>query len=632
MSMTLYDVPLAFNRLGEAIFLKLPLYQTRTTYSPIYINTELFQQFWPSESCDWETMSRVIRDMFSVSLVQQTPECAQAGWAYVDRQADPYPFAMAGNLGSGRAYYAGQCFNLKGEKTPLAISERARFSDGVVEMERAIWEACCANSLAHDLVSPTSPVLAVLDTHELCEVSWREHPVKRALLVRIDQEGSLDRLSHLFYNQSPQSRGDLLNIAAALGRLEGEKYCERIEHGAWSAGNHSSQGHLIDYDTVSLVKGRHPQHSSSPWHIENYFGFEHYGQKKLLEALCADPHINKECVPLPLLTEALEYSRQHTIAHRLPYLMGFEDSDALFTREPDLCHALAEAWVKITPYFYANYQSFYCKDGVSSLPHLYDTACFMRLYASCFENDFSAEDWLALMKENTLLVQPLKPTPTPLFETDEAQTYGQQILDHCDPFLVRTAEQYAALDQHALTFIAQYAAVFQHLLAISQSSPSQVAGRAYVINEDRLYLFPAFTVSYILATHPHAAPHALHRHIQTVIEASQRKPQTSLKSDIRVFFEGYSYTSIIGREFHHCLLLYKDKFNFTPPYSLRWIVDGIEQLFSINETADAVTLMGPAFPLSEMATPGFREKTLMFSEILIMINQENFLLNDLLAT
>ena len=139
--MTKYNLkPNALDDLGEDTFVKVPLYQSKIKYEAKYINTELFKKYFNDSNVNFEHMSKVISNEFSTTIDKKKSNGKIIGYAYIDKQYDPLKISMSGNLGSGRAYYQGDVFNIKGEKTPLAISEREEYSNGVLEFEKSIFE------------------------------------------------------------------------------------------------------------------------------------------------------------------------------------------------------------------------------------------------------------------------------------------------------------------------------------------------------------------------------------------------------------------------------------------------------------------------------------------------------------
>ena len=51
--------------------------------------------------------------MFSRTLDEEKSNKQIVGKSYSDKQLDPTGIGLSGNLGSGRAYFYGSCFNIK---------------------------------------------------------------------------------------------------------------------------------------------------------------------------------------------------------------------------------------------------------------------------------------------------------------------------------------------------------------------------------------------------------------------------------------------------------------------------------------------------------------------------------------
>ena len=113
--MTKYNLkPSALDDLGEDTFVKVPLYQSKIKYEAQYINTELFKKYFNDSNVNFEHMSKVISNEFSTTIDKKKSNGKIIGYAYIDKQYDPLKISMSGNLGSGRAYYQGDVFNIKG--------------------------------------------------------------------------------------------------------------------------------------------------------------------------------------------------------------------------------------------------------------------------------------------------------------------------------------------------------------------------------------------------------------------------------------------------------------------------------------------------------------------------------------
>jgi hypothetical protein len=100
------------------------------------------------------------------------------------------------------------------------------------------------------------------------------------------------------------------------------------------------------------------------------------------------------------------------------------------------------------------------------------------------------------------------------------------------------------LDLAALSFVRKYDRLHQRLRDASGETAEAVEARALARNEDRYYLFPAFTVSFRLAQNRWGwPPQRLHRVISALID-SCRRPCASGAGyvwQLRLFSEGCFY-------------------------------------------------------------------------------------------
>ena len=103
-----------------------------------------------------------------------------------------------------------------------------------------------------------------------------------ALLVRVD-EGSLDRPTHIEY--SPNIDVDFDKIIYEYAHLDAEYFAYRFMLGAWSGGNYSLKGDIIDLETASFVRYRGPYTTATNMHKEDFFGYEGMGFILILRQL-----------------------------------------------------------------------------------------------------------------------------------------------------------------------------------------------------------------------------------------------------------------------------------------------------------------------------------------------------------
>jgi hypothetical protein len=566
-------VPDAVRRQGAALFVTTPLYQSKRRHTPVYINRDLFKSIF---SCttepSFEEMAVLIEKYFSSTIEKENSTGEQVGTAYVDRQADPLDISLSGNLGSGRAYYVGGVFNIKGEKTPLAQSVQKKYSDGLLEMERCVWETLIANALQGSMTTGLSSVLAILDMNELCEVGWRELPVKRGKIIRVDLDGSLDRVTHLFHLQKPLTLKAWHDCADGYGRLEGDKFIERMIHGTWSPGNISPQGHLIDFDTVCAVKGRSPQFSSTRWYQENYFGSEFNGQLRVIRAMTEDPQLNALGLKFEDLKGRMLEAMRRQISARFALLMGFQNSEKIYAGFKADIDTLTDLWIELARKGFKKHEEFSAKNSLSVALHLFDFSAFFRVYPMLKRaGDFSPQDAVALMSENTAWADPyasLDDRTLPAIEQEHLQVIYAGIGAH----FVTVEEDAQMLQFAALSFVKKYDGLYEKILAATGADILEVEARAYVVNEDRFYLFPAYTVSYQIAKNEARRNGAqLHQIIETLIRANQRSfaaqkvnpsfaaqnlnrcmesRTPSYIADIRLYQDGYLYTVQDGQGQH----------------------------------------------------------------------------------
>lgn len=554
-----HATPDAVMRQGKALFAPMPLYRSKQKHTAVYINQQLYMNLFNVQNApSFEEMAAALELLFSSTIEPEKGTGDVIGTAYADRQADPLNLSLAGNQGSGRAYYVGRCFNIKGERTVLATSDRKRFSDGYLEMERCIWEAVVGNALQGAITTGLNGVLAIFDMNERCDVVWRDKPVKRGKIIRIDEGAALDRITHLFYRQQPVLPTQWEQTATAFGRLEGDKFIERIIHGTWSPGNISPNGHLIDFDTVGAVKGRSPQFSSTRWHHENYFGFEYHGQLNVIEAMTKDSALNPDCLPFAPLRETLLFAMQRQIAMRFVSLMGFADAASVYARHETDIDALCVLWVELARKGFRKHDEMSTKTAEAAALHLFDFSHFFRIYPLLKRaGSFDARRAVAMMMENDAWDNPYSITDDsrrPSIEQDHLSAVYQVI---GDSFVGDEAE--AQLLQIAcLHFVRQYDALHERIAQATAVNMFDVERQAYIINEDRFYLFPAYTATFQMAKNDDIIPpHLQNKMIETLVLANSRSGDIA---DVKIYQEGYLYRQFDDTGRHNvCFRFYDEK-------------------------------------------------------------------------
>lgn len=553
--------PNALKNLGEDIFIRVPLYETKEKYIVKYVNDELFKEYYQDSDTSFEHMSDIIREEFSTTIDKDKSNGTQIGYAYVDMQEDPLKISLSGNLGSGRAYYQGDVFNIKGEKTPLVRSKRPEYSNGVLEYEKAMFETISSNSLYNDTNIKLSPILAILDINEPCQVYWKNKICKRAKIVRMDLDGSLNRITHIFKNKKELSSKEMLDIAVAFGKQEGEKFIQRIEHGAWSAGNISQYAHMIDFDTVSAVKYRAPQFSFCLWYIENYFGYEHLGQAKILKSLANSPEINIENVSYKDLKKTMINTRKDYLVNNFTKLMGIKSCDKKYLSD---IKKLFKLFYKLSKKCYPIPEDLSCKNPKCYDCSPFDFSKFFRYYPilkrqenfnifECFEllvnqlnnfDDFDINNF-DLDDENNLF-------------------FFKHVLKKMDKDFIHNIDEFLKLSKECLLFIQMYDKLYEKLNKEGEINLAETERVAYKFNEDRKNLFMPYTLSGpIDDITDEISSYRVHTAISTAILSNKRNPEHRIfgltPSDIKVFNGGF-FAVLLNDEYKHKLSfnMYRD--------------------------------------------------------------------------
>ena len=560
--MTKYNLkPNALDDLGEDTFVKVPLYQSKIKYEAKYINTELFKKYFNDSNVNFEHMSKVISNEFSTTIDKKKSNGKIIGYAYIDKQYDPLKISMSGNLGSGRAYYQGDVFNIKGEKTPLAISEREEYSNGVLEFEKSIFETVASNSLYNDTSIKLSPILAILDIKEPCKVSWKKKTCKRAKIIRINIDGSLNRITHIFQGKKQLSANEIKNTAKAFGEQEGEKFLQRIEHGAWSAGNISSKAHMIDFDTVCAVKYRAPQFSFCIWFFENYFGYEHYGQAKILKSLANSKEINIENVSYKELSKIMFKARENYILNNFSKLMGFNYIDKKHLKSIKKLYKLFD---ELSRKCYPNPEFLSCKQVECYENSPFNFSRFFRLFPILkHRNNFEIFEAYNILTEqlcqfNDFDIKNFDRT------NKNNKFYYNHVLKKINKNFIHSFDEYLKLSKKCILFIELYNKFYEKLLNDKTINKNEIELNAYKYNEDRKYLFMPNTIGGFLDKKANEyTSYQMHRAISLGIFSNKRNIEHKFlnltPADVTILNEGF-FAVLLNKNGQHklSLNLYKD--------------------------------------------------------------------------
>ena len=616
-------LPGACRRLGEATFVTMQAFPVDPgQYCIVFARSGLLENADGKAMAADEAKEFVEKHLLLTFDQSLGIPGAKPVMVYVDRQDDPMNMSLNGNLGSGRAAYYGECFNLKGlGKTVLAMSQDRNHSNGNLDLVSALWEAICSNVLYANLRTGTSPVAAVIKPVNDVEVPWREGRYPGGIIVRIDKCGELDRPTHLFQKKDPVKADQLRQIARNFGRQDAEKFVERILHGCWSAGNISIDGHMIDYDTVFALRGRAPQWSYRPNWLSNFFGLEGPGQKKLLKAML-NHAINVDRLPYHAVCRQFDEARRDHLEQRFLDLTGIgacEEAGRRLLPVADYSE-IVTAFERLSMMMYPNFKATAPWEPENSSISLYDVSRFMRLFP-ILRSSGEVESQLALALLRNPHGRMIESTVSGMPESIE-----RALKKH---YVVASDQHLQALDNEALKFIAGY----DRLLASWKKSHPQDCGkliqRAYIVNEERTYMNCRPGNDFLVALTQHLAAEKVSNTefsqlIELIIEACDRIPrpdcQGRCQADMRLFLNGFTSNLIDENgSFQPRLTILTSSLmppNINDLASSRWEIeiDGARKECRAEIGRQRLHIIGPKLPAAKLAENDARELFSYFSQ------------------
>ena len=603
-------LPGACKRLGEATFVAMAAFPVDPDqYRVVFARSGLLENADGKALSADETKSFVEKHLLLTFDQNLGIPGAKPLMVYADRQDDPMNMSLNGNLGSGRAAYYGECFNLKGlGKTVLAISKDPNHSNGNLDLVSALWEAICSNVLHTNLRTGTSPVVAVINPVNDVEVPWREGRYPGGIIVRIDKCGELDRPTHLFQKNEAVNADKMREIARNFGRQDAEKFIERILHGCWSAGNISIDGHMIDYDTVFALRGRAPQWSYRPNWLSNFFGLEGPGQKKLLKAM-VNHSINADHLPYRDVCRQFDDARRKQLEQRFLDLTGI-GADAENNSLPapaDDYSEIIDAFERLSMMMYPNFKATAPWEADNSSISLYDISRFMRLFP-ILRSSGEVEPQLALSLLRNPHGRMIESSVSGMPESIE-----RVLKKH---YVVASDQQLQALDNEALKFIAGYDRLLTSWKQVHPQDWGKLIQRAYIVNEEHTYMNCRPGNDFLVALTQHLAAEKVSNAefsqlIELIIEACDRIPrpdsQRRCQADMRLFLNGFTSNLIDENGFFQPRLTViassLRSLNINELASSEWVVeiDGVKVECSVEPDSKRLHIIGPKRPLAKLA-------------------------------
>lgn len=467
--------PKSLNDIGSDVFLRLPFYRRKNKANVIYINPKIYERVF-KKTYNYEDAKRDIIDRFSVTL-ESDYSSEILNYGYVDKQGDPTDIALNGNTGSGRAFYLYENCNLKGEKTPFATSLRDDYNNGKYSLDCAIQECIISNILNNLSGFDNFETLAIIDLNEEYLFPHTEGKLPCGLIIRYYEKNELYRFSHRFVNNKEFTKEELHTIAQKIGNLEGEKFIKRFLHGAWSIGNLSIDGNMIDLDTSFFVKGRHPQWSFTDKYITNYFGFEYNGQLKVLETIL-NSNLNINNVSLDELSILVEDNMKKTIRKGFAFLIGYDEK--MYNKYASYFNKLADEFYFLSQVIYDNYDNLNCLDENCQNTYLFDFSNLFRYYEITKQNG----TW---NKKKGLLLLLNKGAKHIEYMYDD-DNYHNKIKQFFSNIIIDNTDKYIEFMNRALQFIEQFDTVNEFIDASENIDKNRKLIQTYLENEDKKYL------------------------------------------------------------------------------------------------------------------------------------------------
>lgn len=463
------------------------VYEAREKYNVVYINENLYEEIF-NERYDWKIASTKIADMFSITLDKEKSSGNKIGKGFADMQEDPFGIALSNNLGSGRAFFYGSNFNIKGEKTKLATSPKSIYSNGKYALSATIKETVISNILSKDFVIPTFESLAILEKKEKYNfleefldeddnIRIREFYLPCAIEIRYYKEKELYRISNSIINKDIYTEEKIKKLAEKIGKIEANKFADRFLHGSWSSGNTTTDGNLIDFDTSTFVVSRFPQYSNTFKYKSNFFGYEIEGQKLMINSIIDkmeftdSENLKKEVNFIIDDTYDKEFKKRFCDLIGLDYDIHYK----LFSEDIDyLCEKFDNLSRKFVPNYYATNISENCDE----LTFLFDFSNFFQKYL--IKKD--VEDYNIFSGMQLLLNNPEE------LLYDKIGFIKEKIEDFFKEEIVRNTNKDLYLIE-AMKFVQKYDELFSKVSGIEGIKLKQ-----YIVNSERSYITGGSTI------------------------------------------------------------------------------------------------------------------------------------------
>lgn len=540
----------------EDNFVAQQIYKSNKRYVPLYINSELYEQIFDTQY-DEESAFEKISETFSITLDRKKSNGKLVGTGYADKQEDPMGISLSGNQGSGRAYFYGKCFNIKGDKTTLATSHKEVYSNGKFSLAAAIKETIISNILSKELSIPTFQTLAILDTTDNFEfiseylatddtVKEERYTLPSVIEIRVSKDKRLYRISNAFKNKDKFSYEQLKNLSDKLAQLEAEKFNKRFLHGSWSVGNISVDANLIDFDTSSFVKGRNPQFSNTNKYKSNYFGFEILGNKMILKLLFDNSLIDSQKYQFSELEKYMDYKYVEYLKIEFCKIIGL-DYARNYLKHKTIIDELFNKFVYLSKCFLPNYYDLNVLEEKSTNTFIYDFSNFFQRYLiGRNENSNDLLYGINLLLNDTTRVSYKKVG----FVKDKVEEFFKE-------YILEDSDDSNVLSE-AINFVNLYSKLFDELE--KENDVNDIKFKQYVLNMNRNYLYGSedtYSVLSYLYSEKRLDNVTLNKIISNLIITNIR----NFNSDTKEYFgnlnlcENYLSYMVLAKDYYYFVLV-----------------------------------------------------------------------------
>ena len=450
----------------------------------VYINQELYEEIF-NEKYEWEKASKKISNMFSITLDESNSNGKKIGQGYSDKQIDPFGIALSNNLGSGRAFFYGTNFNIKGDKTKLATSPKSIYSNGKYALSAAIKETVISNILSKDFCIHTFQSLAILEKKEKYNfleeyldendlISEREYYLPCAIEIRYYKERELYRISNSIINKDVYTKEKIRELSQKLAKIEANKFADRFLHGSWSSGNITPEGNLIDFDTSTFVKSRFPQYSNTFKYKSNFFGYELEGQKLMINSIIDNLQIENAKEFKKELCCTMNAIYNENLKNRFCDLIGLDYNTHYQMLSEDIDY-LFEKFNVLSRKFIPNYLSTNIAEGSDNITFLFDFSMFFQKYLIKKDTE----------NYNIFLGIQLLINNTEKIIYDKIGFIKEKIDEYFEDELVKNRDKDLCLIE-AMKFIERYDKLFENIR--NEINIEKVKLKQYIINSERNYI------------------------------------------------------------------------------------------------------------------------------------------------